>query len=140
MAALESPPDSPHDFLGAAHRAVPPPVEPGEVTAEVTELMHDLGWAGCLESPLLGSLARAVADARAAGVALTPSETRSYAGAAYQAAVTDVGFALAAPTPAAALHTVVVGTVMVDPVIATLRRLAQEVESARVLTESPSIR
>ncbi len=31
------------------------------------------------------------------------------------------------------MHVVVVGTVMLDPVVATLRRLAQEVESARVL-------
>jgi hypothetical protein len=30
-----------------------------------------------------------------------------------------------------------VGTVMMDPVLATLRRLAQEVESARVLGARP---
>jgi hypothetical protein len=45
----------------------------------------------------------------------------------------DIAVAASASSPAAALHTVVVGTVMVDPLIATLRGLAHEVESAGVL-------
>ena len=39
---------------------------------------------------------------------------------------------LAADGPAAALHTVVVGTVMVDPVLVALRRMAQEAASAEL--------
>ena len=131
--ALENPPASLHDFLGVAHRALPAPVEPVEPTGEVIGWMRDLGWDSCLDSPLLGSLARAVADARAAGVPLSASNISDYAQAVRQIAAVDVSTAASVPSPAAALHTVVVGTVMMDPVIATLRRLAQEVESARVL-------
>jgi hypothetical protein len=135
--ALEDPPSSPHDFLGVAHRALPPPVAPVEPTEEVIGWMRDLGWESCLDSPLLGSLTRAVADARAAGVALSASGIADYAAAVCRIAAVDVAAAAAAPSPAAALHTVVVGTVMMDPVLAALRRLAQEVESARVLGARP---
>lgn len=131
--ALEHPPASPHDFLGVAHRALPPPVAPVEPTEEVIGWMRELGWESCLDSPLLGSLTRAVADARAAGVPLSASGIADYAKAVLQVAAVDVAVAASAPSPAASLHTVVVGTVMVDPVIATLRRLAQEVQSARML-------
>jgi hypothetical protein len=95
--------------------------------------MHDLGWEACLGSPLLESLAGAVAGARAAGLTVTESNIRVYAEAALQIAAVDVADAVSAPSPAAALHTVVVGTAMMDPVLITLRRLAHEVESARTL-------
>jgi DNA-binding transcriptional MerR regulator len=131
--ALENPPDSPHDFLGAAHRALPPPVEPIEPTEEVIGWMRDLGWDACLGSPLLGSLAAAVDAARAAGVLVPDWVIRDQAEAVRRIAAVDVAVATSSPSPAAALHTVVVGTVMMDPVLATLRRLAQEVESARVV-------
>jgi DNA-binding transcriptional MerR regulator len=131
--ALEDPPASPHNFLGVAHRALSPPVERQEPTEEVIGWMRDLGWESFLDSPLLGSLARAVADARAAGVPLSAKGIADYTEAVRQIAAVDVAVAASAPSPAAALHTVVVGTVMRDPVIATLRRLAQQVESARVL-------
>ena len=131
--ALDHPPASPHDLLGAAHRALPPPVAPVEPSEEVLGWMRDLGWDSTATNPLLGSLTRAVADVRAAGVPVPTSAFRRYAEAARRLAAVDVEVAAAAPSPAAAMHTVVVGTVMTDPVIATLRRLAQEVESARAL-------
>lgn len=131
--ALEDPPTSAHDLLGVAHRALSPPVDPVEPTEEVLGWMRDLGWDACVDSPLLGSLTRAVADARAAGVPLSASGIADYAEAVRRIAAVDVAAAASAPSPAAALHTVVVGTVMVDPLLATLRRLAQEIESATVL-------
>lgn len=133
LEALEAPPASSHELLGVAHHALPPPVEPAAPTEEVLGWLDDLGWGACADSPLVGSLTRAVADARAAGVPLSATSVRAYAEAARQLAAVDVEVAAAAPSPAAALHVVVVGTVMIDPVVATLRRLAQEVESARVL-------
>ena len=42
----------------------------------------------------------------------------------------DLDLALAAGSPAEAMHRVVVGTVMVDPVLLALRRVAQEAASA----------
>jgi hypothetical protein len=46
-------------------------------------------------------------------------------------AAVDLDEALATEDPAAAMHTVVVGTVMVDPVLVALRRVAQEAVSAQ---------
>lgn len=131
--ALEDPPASPHDLLGIAHHALPPPVEPVAPSDEVVALVRELGWERCLGSPLLGALTRAVADARAAGVPLSGEAVKAYAEAARRIAVVDVEAVSGGSSPAQALHTVVVGTVMLDPLVATLRRLAQEVESARVL-------
>ena len=131
--ALEHPPASPHDLLGVAHHALPPPVEPVTPSEEVVGWVRDLGWAPRPDDPLLGALTRAVADARAAGVPLTATSFTAYAEAARRIAAVDVEVAAGATSPAAALHTVVVGTVMLDPMVATLRRLAQEVESGRVL-------
>ena len=51
--------------------------------------------------------------------------------AMHDVAVVDVEDALTAESPAAAMHAVVVGTVMVDPVLLALRRVAQEAVSAQ---------
>ena len=56
---------------------------------------------------------------------------RRYAEAMHHVAVVDVEDALTAESPAAAMHAVVVGTVMVDPVLLALRRVAQEAVSAQ---------
>ena len=45
-------------------------------------------------------------------------------------AAVDLDEALSAASIEAAMHTVVVGTVMVDPVLIALRRLAQEAANA----------
>jgi DNA-binding transcriptional MerR regulator len=135
--ALEDPPASAHDFLGAAHRALPPPVEATEVSEEVTGWMRDLGWEACLGSPLLESLTSAVTGARAAGLPVRDASIQVYAEAARQIATIDVADATSASSPDAALHTVVVGTVMMDPILIILRRLAHEVESARTPSPEP---
>ena len=49
----------------------------------------------------------------------------------HEVALVDVDHALAADSPEAAMHAVVVGTVMVDPVLVALRRVAQEAVSAQ---------
>ena len=72
----------------------------------------------------------AVAAAREAGVPVDPPRLKGYAEAMHEVAVIDVEHALAAGSPEAAMHAVVVGTVMVDPVLVALRRVAQEAVSA----------
>ena len=61
---------------------------------------------------------------RRTGVA--PDTLRRYARAAEAVAEADVDVAVAAPDLSHMLQTVVVGTVMIDPVLASLRRLAQQ--------------
>ncbi len=69
---------------------------------EVLGWLEDLGWGSCADDPLVGSLTRAVADARAAGVPLSDASVKAYAEAARRLAAVDVEIAVAAPTPEAA--------------------------------------
>lgn len=138
VAALDDPPSSRHELLGIAHAALPPPVASAEHAvpgvepddgAEVRAWLDELGWCEHQPPALVASLVRALADVRAAGLQLTAEDLAGYAEAARLAAHTDLRVAGRATTPAEALHTVVVGTVLVDEVLATLRRLAQQAES-----------
>ncbi|WP_270888564.1 MerR family transcriptional regulator [Pedococcus sp. 5OH_020] len=125
MEALDSPPTSRHDLLGKAQYALPAPHADVEVSPEVRSLLVDLGWSVSPDAPALHSLTGAVEAARAAGVPVSPTTLRSYARATEEIARVDLA---SVPTDdlASALHRVVAGTVLVDPVLASLRRLAQE--------------
>ena len=122
---LDSPPTSRHDLLGKAHYALPASHPDVAVSAEVTELVAGLGWQVSPDSPALRSLTGAIAAARSAGVPLEPDSLTGYARATEDIAAVDVA-AVPRDDLAAALHRVVAGTVLVDPVLAALRRLAQE--------------
>ncbi len=130
VGALEDPPASRHELLGAAHCTLPGVVPDAPVSPEMVDLVAALGWAVCPDGPLVAALGRAVEAARAAGVPLGPDALRRYATAMRAAAEVDVDEALAATSPADAMRMVVVGTVMVDPVLVALRRVAQEAASA----------
>jgi DNA-binding transcriptional MerR regulator len=131
LSALAAPPPSRHELLGVAHCALPTPRDQGPVTEEVADLVAELGWPVWPEAPAMRALSAAVTAARDAGVALSAESLRRYAEAMADVAAVDLDAALAADGAAAAMHTVVVGTVMVDPVLVALRRLAQEAASAR---------
>ena len=122
---LDSPPTSRHDLLGKAQYALPASHPDVAVSAEVTELVAGLGWQVSPDSPALRSLTGAIAAARSAGVPLEPDSLTGYARATEDIAAVDVA-AVPRDDLAAALHRVVAGTVLVDPVLAALRRLAQE--------------
>lgn len=123
--ALDDPPRSRHDLLGRAQYALPAPHADTPVSEEVMALLAGLGWAVTPDSPALHSLSGAIAAARSAGVPLPSEALRGYAEATEGVAAVDVANV---PTDdlASALHRVVAGTVLVDPVLAALRRLAQE--------------
>ena len=131
LSALAAPPPSRHELLGVAHCALPTPGDQGPVSEEVADLVAELGWPVWPEAPAVRALSAAVGAARDAGVPLSAGSLRRYAEAMADVAAVDLDGALAADGPAAAMHTVVVGTVMVDPVLVALRRLAQEAVSAR---------
>ena len=122
---LDSPPTSRHDLLGMAQYALPASHPDVTVSAEVTSLVAALGWHVTPESPALRSLTGAIAAARSAGVPLETESLTGYARATEGIAAVDVA-AVPRHDLAAALHRVVAGTVLVDPVLAALRRLAQE--------------
>ena len=122
---LDSPPTSRHDLLGKAQYALPASHPDVAVSAEVTDLVAGLGWQVSPDSPALRSLTGAIAAARSAGVPLEPESLTGYARATEGIAAVDVA-AVPRDDLTAALHRVVAGTVLVDPVLAALRRLAQE--------------
>lgn len=132
LQALAAPPPSRHDLLGVAAYAVPTTGSDEPVSPEIEALADDLGWDVRLESPAAHSLSASVAAARDAGIPLPRTVLRRYAEAMASVAAVDLEETLAADGPAAALHTVVVGTVMVDPVLVALRRMAQEAASAEL--------
>ncbi len=131
LEAITAPPPSRHDLLGIAHGALPSPAGDGAVSDEVEALVAELEWPVGPHCPSMSALTAAVGAARDAGVHLDPETLRGYARAMTEVAVVDVGVATSAGSPAEAMRQVVVGTVMVDPVLVALRRVAQEAVSAR---------
>ena len=128
--ALDSPLTSRHDLLGKAQYALPSTHADVVVSDEVRNLLDQLGWSVSPDSPALRSLTGAIAAARSAGVPLEGESLTGYARATVGIAEVDVA-AVPRDDLAAALHRVVAGTVLVDPVLAALRRLAQEHVSGR---------
>ncbi len=128
--ALAAPPPSRHDLFGVAACAMPTPSAEHGVDDEVLALVDHLGWQVSRDAPALRSLSAALAAADAAGVGPPPPVLHRYARAMQAVAGVDLSVAEHAASPQEALRTVVLGTVMVDPVLVALRRVAQEAESA----------
>ncbi|MFL6079684.1 MAG: MerR family transcriptional regulator [Ornithinibacter sp.] len=129
--ALDAPPPSRHDLLGVAACALPTTAVDEPVDPEVVAVVHGLGWHVAPDSPAIRSLSAAVRAADAAGVGLSPALLQEYALAVLGVAEVDLGVAERTTSPQDALRTVVLGTVMLDPVLVALRRVAQEAVSAQ---------
>jgi len=132
LEVVDDPSTSVHDALGAAHHALPP--SPGDPPPEQLDrarsLLRRWGWWCDDTSPPLAALAAALHALEAARFD-TPDELLDrYADAAAALAEQDVA---AVPTGSAAeaVRFVVVGTVLLEPVLLALRRLAQEDVSLR---------
>ena len=131
--AIEHPPASQHDFFGAAQKAIIGPPPDVEVTDDTRAVMQRLGWGDC-EPLALAHLQAALDTAARAGYAVTGERLVAYGRALGEVARYDVDALMADPavrTPSGALRHVAVGTVVTDPVLVAMRRLAQEQESER---------
>ena len=118
--------DATPEAVGTAHEALPPRVEPAaEPPGRALAVLDRLGWHVDPRSSSVHQLEAALAAVEAVG--LGPSETRlqAYAQAALEVAEVDVADV---PRGAAsdAVQYVVVGTVLYEPVLLALRRLAQQ--------------
>ncbi len=133
--ALSRPTTSRHDFLGAAHGALPMPGNEAEVSPEVVDLLAELRWEADPECPPARALGAALGAARRAGIHVDHEALLAYAAAMHEVALLDfasVAATLASTGRAAdALRLVVLGNVMLDPVLIALRRVAQEAVSAQ---------
>lgn len=136
VAALDQPPRTWHEFLGAAHTVLPnaalaDPYADEPPSEIVQELVTRLGWQ-VEGSPLLGHLSAVIKGLDAAGLNHGIDLLVEYAQALRSVAALDVDLVRPGADPAAALEGVIVGNLLTDPMIVTLRRLAQQALSAEL--------
>ena len=132
LATIDSPDSERLDVLANAQRALmgvdamdhspTPPTPPTRSRAR--EWVRARGWRVEEDDPIVGQLESRWAAAEVAGLGLDEELMNRYADAAEQIAEVDVS--TVPPQPAAAVRQVVLGTVLIDPVLASLRRLAQQ--------------
>lgn len=129
--ALEDPPPNPHELLGAAHAAVTPHFE-GEIDAAAAErLIARLGWQpGTCDLDLVAGVARALQTLELAGFEVPDAVMAAYLDAIARIAEAEIA---GVPTESAeaAVRYVVLGSVLAEPLLLALRRVAEQVASAR---------
>ncbi len=135
LAVIDDPATSVHDALGAAHHALPTPdgdPRPEELD-EARNHVRRWGWTIEDTSPSLTLLACALHALQTAHFATSDDLLDRYADAAAVLAEEDVA---TVPTTSAteAVRYVVIGTLLLEPVLLALRRLAQENASKRRFT------
>lgn len=130
LAAVDDPLISVHDALGAACAATSDPAPEETDVAIALAHVSRWGWWVTEDSPALRDLARALAAAHEVDLDIDESHLDVYAEAAAQVGRADVA-AVPTSSQADAVRFVVLGTVLMDPVLLALRRLAQEDASGR---------
>ncbi len=131
LAAIDAPGTSVHAALGAAHRALPGVGPEGATDLEQARaVLRRRGWRVAEDSPALVALAGALDALRAAGAAPADDLLDRYAEAAGRIGEQDVA-GVPTASVAEAVRFVVVNTVLLEPVLLALRRLAQEDASRR---------
>lgn len=138
LATVESPDLERLGVLGAAHRSLMGEewVEVDDSTASrqasaeqradspAWDLIRERGWNVHPGDPVIDDLDRAWAACEDAAIGLDTERIHTYADAVEEIARVDVDSV--PPDPQAAVRQVVLGTVLVDPVLSALRRLAQQ--------------
>lgn len=128
--------------LGAALWALPQEPEPDDqdpavrsARREVNQLLADLGWETARElaplSPVHRSLVAAVATLIRLGYSWDAELLAPYAQLMHQVAMRDLDYLETHTSDAERVETAVASTVLFEPVLRALHRLAQEQESAR---------
>ena len=112
--------------VSTAHRALSaPPVAGAPPPERALAAMVTLGWRVNPESASLRELESALAALDAVQLAPGEATLRTYAEAALSVARADVT-SMPGGSPAETVRHVVIGTVMYEPVLIALRRLAQQ--------------
>ena len=130
LAALDDPPASAHELLGTAHAAITRPADEGVDLSAAEHLVSGLGWKpGACDPDVLGDVARALDGLERAGFAVPDAAMPVYLESIRAIADAEVA---ATPTESAeaAVRYVVLGSVLVEPLLLALRRVAEQVASA----------
>jgi len=130
LAAIADPP-SELDLLGIAHDAVTPRYPAELPTDRARQVVEGLGWnsAHCAPSTL-GALQEALDGLEAGGFELSDETLERYASAMMAVAADEIA-EIPTDSAEAAARFVILGTVLVEPLLLALRRLAQQTASAR---------
>ncbi|GAB3597980.1 MerR family transcriptional regulator [Microbacterium tumbae] len=130
LAALDDPPESAHLLLGAAHAAITPEADEALDVSDARELVEGLGWKpGMCDEAVLQSVARALQGLEDAGFDVPRDVMPVYLKAMREIADAEVA-GVPGESAEAAVRYVVLGSVMVEPLLLALRRVAQQVSSA----------
>lgn len=132
LASLDAGDGSLHRVLGAAHSALPPQLADDHDPTRARELATAWGWRVHPDAPALRQLEHALEALADVGAPAGDERLARYADLAHRIAEVDVAGVPTTSTEEAAT-TVVIGTVLWEPVLLALRRLAQEAVSAEVL-------
>lgn len=134
LAAVDDPALSAHDMIGAAHSALPTMVEDQRPDLSAAQAhLRRWGWQVHDDSPAVSVLAQALQALHTAGFDTPDRLLDRYARAAHELGEQDVAD-VPMDSPAEAVRFVVIGTLLLEPVLLSLRRLAQEDVSARRLS------
>lgn len=127
--ALDNPPANPHEVLGTAHAAITPVGDDELDLADAEALVAGLGWKpGLCSTDVLRAVARALNTLHSAGFTVPAAVMPVYLESIRAMADAEID---AVPTDSidAAVEYVVLGSVLVEPLLLALRRVAQEVSS-----------
>ncbi|MGW6197449.1 MerR family transcriptional regulator [Kribbella sp. NPDC055110] len=126
-----------HEQIGRAHRALTPTRRLSATdeartaaTAQVTGLIADRGWSVDPEAPALATLIDTIAALRTLGQDNLVAHLDTYADAVERFAQLEIDAVTTNPTRDQLAESVVIGTILGETLIASLRLLAQESISA----------
>jgi DNA-binding transcriptional MerR regulator len=126
-----------HEQIGRAHYAITPIRKPAAsedaraaATSQVTELISRRGWSVEPEAPALATLIETVATLRTLGQDNLVSFLDAYADAVERFTELEIDAVTTNPTRDQLAESVVIGTILGETLIASLRLLAQESISA----------
>lgn len=125
LTAVDAGPDTSMTAIGLAHASLPPAPPPGSGTDRALAVVESFGWSGAGQTNALGRLQAALEALDAVGLAPDPERLKAYADAALTIAATDVADVPDGPV-SDVVEYIVVGTVLYEPLLLALRRIAQQ--------------
>lgn len=143
LAVADDPAFGRHERVGIAaymlgpHVSPPDPADPerarwDEVFAEMRGLLTEMGWQVFDEAPALATLTRAVMTLRSLGYKGTTEHIRRYAEAMHPIAAEEYATMEEYPVLEEAIEAAVAYTMLYEPILLSLRRLAHEYISAHL--------
>jgi DNA-binding transcriptional MerR regulator len=134
---IDSSPEPTIDLLGCAHAAVARPPADEPALDDVDDLLGALGWSiGEENRELRAEVADALRAIRVADFALPEGGLERYAQLMLDAATMEIDN-IPTDSAEAAVRYVVLGTVLIEPLLLALRRLAQQEASKRRFAARP---